>query len=144
MRSKPEKTKRTRAGKLVAKQYFPTLTGTERPTTEYHQFYMRSIALYIFYGYFKMHNLIKQYCRARIALESKFLGLQNSHGMLLRALINQADISTGRVESISYRELSQLLFVESVSGRKNTGILGKQSIRGYIRLCRKKFSTGVR
>lgn len=78
-------------------------------------------------------NGIKSYNKARLEIESRFLGLRHEHTTLIKSLITRADPETGIVENISYRDLSIILAVDHAPGRKGAGIPQKQTIRSYLR-----------
>jgi len=78
-------------------------------------------------------NNIENYNKARLEIESRFLGLRHEHTTLIKSLITRADPDTGIVENISYRDLSIILAVDHAPGRKGAGIPQKQTIRSYLR-----------
>jgi len=79
------------------------------------------------------------YNKIRLEIESRFAGLPHSHGTLVKSLLSKSDFNTGIVANISYRELSALLAVDHVPGRKNAGIPQKETIRSYLRTIALRF-----
>lgn len=89
-------------------------------------------------------DVIVQFNKKREELEARFTGLPHTHTTLIKSLITKADPRTGMVDDFSYRDLSNLLRVEVASGRKNTGIIQKQTIRSYLRTIEKEYPNEFR
>lgn len=89
-------------------------------------------------------DLIKNYNRARIELESRFNGLTHTHMSLINTLMNRADPSTGIVEGLNYRDLANLLTVDHAPGRKGAGTPQKQTIRSYLRTIEENYGNDFR
>ena len=83
---------------------------------------------------------ITNYNRARLEIESRFIGLQHAHMRLILSLINRADPDTGIVEGMSYRDLANLLAVDHAPGRKGAGIPQKETIRSYLRTIEENYA----
>lgn len=77
-------------------------------------------------------NILHQYNHARTVIEGCFNGLPYGPRILVNALITKADLSTGRVENISYRDLAACLTVFASPGRKDSGTPTKQAVRNYL------------
>ena len=77
-------------------------------------------------------NGFEKYKQGQIDLEKPFRGLPYALVLLARSLITLADPSTGIVSNISYQELAQILTVNPVPGRKDSGTPTKQTIRNWI------------
>jgi hypothetical protein len=86
---------------------------------------------------------IEKYNKARIELELQFQGLPYPHTTLIKSLISLANPMTGIIESITYNDIANLLVVNTAPGRRNAGVLQKQTIRSYFRTieqcCTKSF-----
>ena len=77
-------------------------------------------------------NTLHQYNHARTVIEGCFNGLPHAPRILVNALITKADLSTGRVENINYRDLAACLTVAAAPGRKDSGTPTKQAVRNYL------------
>ncbi|MBA2710140.1 MAG: Vir protein [Tatlockia sp.] len=80
---------------------------------------------------------IKQYNRAREAIEHSFQGLPYTSSKLIQLLITRADPATGIVEDLSSRDLAILMAVDHAPGRKGAGIPKIETIRSYLRTIQK-------
>ena len=76
---------------------------------------------------------INAYNKGRKEIESQFSGLPYAQTKIVYSLITIADPITGIVNDISYHELAKILTVAPSSGRKNSGVPSKQTIRNYIK-----------
>ena len=77
-------------------------------------------------------NTLHQYNQARTVIEGCFNGLPHAPRILVNALITKADLSTGLVENIHYRDLAACLTVFASPGRKESGTPTKQAVRNYL------------
>ncbi len=87
---------------------------------------------------------ITKYHKARMELESRFIGIPNAHGKLVLLLMTRANPETGMVENLSCRDLAKLLAVEHAPGRKGAGIPKIETIRSYLRTIAKSCSDDFR
>lgn len=87
---------------------------------------------------------IKRYNLARELIEKFFIGLPNASSKLIQLLITRADLPTGLVENLTYRDLAILLSVDHALGRKNAGTLTIETMRSYLRTIAKNCSDDFR
>ena len=83
-----------------------------------------------------LHDILAKFAKynnARADLESCFNGLPHAPKILVNALITRADLSTGLVENINYRDLAACLTVDAAPGRRDSGTPTKQAVRNYLR-----------
>ena len=85
------------------------------------------------YKYISMLECVKYNNNARREVEYCFRGLSPAPGYLAILLSTRANPITGTVENITYRELALLLTVDAASGRKDSGVPQKHTIRSYLR-----------
>jgi hypothetical protein len=77
-------------------------------------------------------STLHQYNQARAVIEDCFKGLSHAPRVLVHTLITKADLSTGLVENINYRDLAACLTVFAAPGRKDSGTPSKQAVRNYL------------
>lgn len=82
---------------------------------------------------FLMNKKAAMYKKTRMEIELRFIGLSHGASSLVKSLISMADLETGLVDKITYRDLATILTVNSAPGRKDSGIPSKQTIRSYLR-----------
>ncbi|HAT1722248.1 TPA: Vir protein [Legionella pneumophila] len=76
---------------------------------------------------------VELYINARKQIEKKFQLLPYGPRLIIYELLSLANPLTGIVSDISYRDLSKALEIKSASGRVNSGVPSKQTIRNFIK-----------
>jgi len=82
---------------------------------------------------------ILRYNKARIEIESRFLGLPYAHALVVSTLITRANPVTGIVSDVSYAEIAKVLTINPAPGRKESGTPTKQTIRNYIKSIEREY-----
>lgn len=81
--------------------------------------------------------IFEQYNIFRSKIDAIFIGLGHTHRLIASLLITKANTSNGIVKNTSYQEIEKQLKVVSVSGRKKSSAISKQTIRSYLRTIEK-------
>jgi hypothetical protein len=81
--------------------------------------------------------IFEQYNIFRSKIDAIFIGLGHTHRLIASLLITKASTSNGIVKNTSYQEIEKQLKVVSVSGRKKSSAISKQTIRSYLRTIEK-------
>lgn len=76
---------------------------------------------------------IEKYNKARIEVESPFIGSPYGPALLVKSLITLADPGTGIVKGITYQKIASIMTINPAPGRKDSGAPTKQTIRNYIK-----------
>lgn len=85
-----------------------------------------------------LSQLLVNYQKERLRLESVFIGLPDAYCSLVKSLISLAEPTTGVVNNISYHDLAKILTIKPAPGRKESGTPTKQTIRNYIKSIEKE------